>query len=393
MWQLFLQSARLHIVWWFRSWWPGSHPAAPLSLRRVLFLLFVFPAFAGLQLCHWIALGLDTLLFPEFRKTPIHDPVFIIGIPRSGTTFIHRTLALDRDQFSSVPTWEALFAPAILEKRVLLTLARLDQRIGHPFRRLLDRLSAGSRRSMDSIHPTGLDEPEEDYLWLLPAGGALIGLLAFPFSRHLRELASFDRLPPRSRNRWIEFHRDCIRRHLFVRGAEKRFLSKNAAFPSWISPLAQAYPDAAFVLTVRQPASAIRSQLRSLEPARRLFATDPDGTWTERTFSEVLKEGYDSIARPLPSLETSEPFRTAVVTQEDLATDSGTLLPAVLQRIDARQSTVFEQEFASRQPHRTHPESTPTPHAVPSPSITNARTAYEKILATASRIRPNQDPS
>lgn len=387
--QLFFQSVRLHAVWWLRSWIPGSHPNAPLSSRRILFLLIGFPLFFALQILHWICLGLDNVLFPAFRNTPIRDPVFIIGVPRSGTTFLHRTLAQDPEQFSTVPTWEAILAPSILEKRALLAIGHLDRKLGNPGRRILNRLSTGSRQSMDAIHPTGLDEPEEDYLWLLPAGGALIGLLAFPFSHHLRELASFDRLPRRDRDRWIRFHQDCVRRHLFTRGPSRRFLSKNAAFPSWIGDLADACPGAAFVLTTRDPAKTIRSQIRSLEPARHLFGTDPEGRWTAETFAAVITDAYTSIERALPGLERSIPLRTAVVDQEDLAAHGRSVIPKIIERIGARTSPSLEAEIAALRPHEAHPDSDRTTDPALASFEVSARATYEKILASTSRILPN----
>ncbi|MGH3562828.1 MAG: hypothetical protein ACRDTN_13790, partial [Mycobacterium sp.] len=35
-------------------------------------------------------LGLDELVYPRYRKQALDRPVFIVGNPRSGTTFLHR---------------------------------------------------------------------------------------------------------------------------------------------------------------------------------------------------------------------------------------------------------------------------------------------------------------
>ena len=45
---------------------------------------------------------------PEIESELIREPVFIVGLPRSGTTILHEVLAED-PQFRIVKKWEALF--------------------------------------------------------------------------------------------------------------------------------------------------------------------------------------------------------------------------------------------------------------------------------------------
>lgn len=58
---------------------------------------------------------LDELLYPEYRKVQV-KPVFIIGQPRSGTTFLHRTLADDRNNFVAVRHMEWRYPYISLQK-------------------------------------------------------------------------------------------------------------------------------------------------------------------------------------------------------------------------------------------------------------------------------------
>ena len=92
---------------------------ARLTPRRILVLLVLFPSYVTMLLVNWACLGLDELLFPRFRKQKIVRPLFIVGPPRTGTTLLHRLLAKD-DQFTSMRTWEILFAPSIVQKRFWL---------------------------------------------------------------------------------------------------------------------------------------------------------------------------------------------------------------------------------------------------------------------------------
>ena len=87
-------------------------------LKRLLIFIPGVPLFWCLQMVHWFGMMLDALLFPSWKSTKIDSPVFITGIPRSGTTFLHRTLAQDK-RFTSTSMWELLFAPSISEQQKL----------------------------------------------------------------------------------------------------------------------------------------------------------------------------------------------------------------------------------------------------------------------------------
>jgi hypothetical protein len=296
---------------YLQSTWPGRHPAAPLRPRRLLFLL-LFPFFLLLQLGHWLALALDELLYPDYRQQPVRAPVFITGIPRSGTTYLHRLLAAG-GAFTTVRTWEALLAPAICQRRALRALARLDRCLGAPLQRITQAAIARGSGDFADVHAVGLHDAEEDYLCLLPAAGCFLLLMAFPFDRELEQLGTLEALPPRRRRALLAFYHRIIQRHCYSHPGE-RFLSKNAAFASWPPYLAERYPDAMFLLCVRQPSTALASQLSALEPARRLLGTDPDGEHTTSRFRRLYRAFLDDLA----TFAATRPGRVKILEQADL---------------------------------------------------------------------------
>ena len=296
---------------YLQSVWPGRHAAAPLRPRRLLFLL-LFPFFLLLQLVHWLALALDELLYPDYRRQRVAAPVFITGIPRSGTTYLHRLLAAG-GAFTTVRTWEAVLAPAICQRRLLRALARLDRRLGAPLHRALDGVIARSSGDFASVHAVSLQDAEEDYLCLLPAAGCFLLLMAFPFDRELEQLGNLAELPPRRRRALLAFYHRIIQRHCYS-DPGKRFLSKNAAFASWPAYLAERYPDASFLLCVRRPSTALASQLSALAPARRLFGTDPGGEHTTVRFRRL----YAAFLASLAAFAAARPDRVRVIEQGDL---------------------------------------------------------------------------
>ncbi|MEE8357593.1 MAG: hypothetical protein V3R33_09820 [Anaerolineales bacterium] len=56
----------------------------------------------------WSGLLLDEVYFPSYHEIKIKQPVFIIGNPRGGTTFLQRLLAINTDSFISMRTGEFL---------------------------------------------------------------------------------------------------------------------------------------------------------------------------------------------------------------------------------------------------------------------------------------------
>jgi hypothetical protein len=74
---------------------PSRNPGWRFYVRRLAVLIVLAPPFLLLQLCHWVGFAADEILFRGYRKVQIRDPVFVVGVPRSGTTFLHRLLARD----------------------------------------------------------------------------------------------------------------------------------------------------------------------------------------------------------------------------------------------------------------------------------------------------------
>lgn len=93
-------------------------------------------------------MGLDRVVFPRYKEEPIDRPIFIIGNPRSGTTFLHRFL-LGNGGLAAFELWEMLF-PAITARKLL---GRVVPRF--------DRLSPARYHPSD-VHDTSLRGIETD---------------------------------------------------------------------------------------------------------------------------------------------------------------------------------------------------------------------------------------
>ena len=304
--RLFIGFLSQSAVLYLKTIIPGNRNTGT-SVKQRLILLMVFPVFFIWQLINWIGLFLDEILFPGYKTIPIRSPLFILGIPRSGTTFLHRLLSRDKN-FTTLTTWECLFAPSITQRTVFKLIASLERPIGSPLQKLTKLLMTTASRNLDAIHDISLDAPEEDYLLLLPVLAVLILLVPFPNERQFQNLAYFDsRVSPEQKKALLNFYNACLQRHLYAHGGDRFILSKNAAMLSWQQDLAAYYPDAKFIICTRAPDEALASQLSAIQPGIDFFNTD--SRLYEELFTNTFEHYYRIILKLLSS-ESKQPVIT-----------------------------------------------------------------------------------
>ncbi|MDZ7758734.1 MAG: sulfotransferase [Desulfovermiculus sp.] len=266
------RSARMFFRLAGRTFWPPKPYPRPPSLKRMGVMLCFLPAFAFIQTVHWIALLLDEVLFPDYRHVCPKTPIFVVGIPRSGTTFLHRVLARDRDQFTTFTLWELLLAPAICERLLILGMARMDRYLGQPGGRLISWIARRLASALDEVHPMTLQDAEEDFLLLSPILSCFLLIVPFPFAPEIEKLAFFDdQAQPSERRRVMAFYYAMVQRHLYVFGDQKIFLSKNVSFTPMLESLLATFPQARLIACARTPLEAVPSQISAMEDGWRVF--------------------------------------------------------------------------------------------------------------------------
>ena len=136
--------------------WVKLPAKRPVKLLYNLIILLLWPLLLVLLHVHWLFFLVDELLFWGYRRVAVNKPLFVTGVPRSGTTFLQRTLSEDA-QFTTTTLAECLLTPAISQRYLALLLAPLLW----SFKWLLARARLPLVERMASIHKLGLAEPEE----------------------------------------------------------------------------------------------------------------------------------------------------------------------------------------------------------------------------------------
>ncbi len=199
---------------------------------------------------------------PAILSEPVDRPVFILGLPRTGTTHLHRLLA--RDPRSRVlMTWEmAEPVPAPRPETY-----ESDPRIARIARNLRLVHWAGPR--LRAIHDIDAREPEECISLMANDLRSLYFAVGIHIPSYTRWLEEQDLTEPYRRHRR---QLQLLQRHF----RRDRWVLKAPVHMQGLSSLLAVYPDARVVWTHRDPADVIASTASLLYHFRSAFCRDLD---------------------------------------------------------------------------------------------------------------------
>jgi hypothetical protein len=114
----------------------------------------------------------DVTRHPEILEEDVSDPIVLVGVPRTGTTKLHRVLARDPG-IQSIPFWQILnpapfpgIAAEDPDPRILMA------------RQMVEAMAAHAPDILE-LHPFAAEEPEEEIVLLEMTGRALSSVLYF----------------------------------------------------------------------------------------------------------------------------------------------------------------------------------------------------------------------
>ena len=222
----------------------------------------------GRIMCHKMIGGYleNLLLLAEHRKThpevatqQIEQPVFIVGLPRTGTTITFNLFAEDPRHHAPVG-WELHWPHPPPKAATFNTDPRVAE--GHKMFDNVDRLVP----TLAAMHKFGSDLPQE----CIAITGHTFKSVQFLSTYNVPTFHSWyetqDRVPV------YRFHKQFLQ-HLQSDNPNERWILKSPEHLSAIDSLLAIYPDAKVVHTHRDPAKVVAS-LCSLTHALRSMATD-----------------------------------------------------------------------------------------------------------------------
>jgi len=227
----------------------------------------------------------ERLIAPLLLKKPAPAPVFIVGMPRSGTTHLHNLLALD-PQFRSPRNYEVFNPHGFLTG--WLTTALLT-----PFMTW--------RRPMDSVQMTVASAQEEEFA--LAAMGSPSPYWGFCLPR---EIDRHDRywhpegFSASEKRRWQQHYELFLRKLTCWR--RRTPLLKNPANTGRVAMLKELFPGAKFIHIVRHPHAVWQSNQRLAEHGLAVFQLQdhqPGDNYATRSltnYRRLMDAYYDDTA-------------------------------------------------------------------------------------------------
>ena len=188
---------------------------------------------------------------PEIEQVPIRRPVFIVGLPRTGTTMLHRLLAQDPET-RTLQFWELLTPSPPPDRQSYETDPRRKQvRRGMNLYSwfLFSREGYGQRAA---IHYTRHDSPEECIPLFMNA------LKAGMFAVHARLTRYAIWLQNQDMEDAYKYYRKQLQILLWRFSAE-RLVLKSPMHLSNLDALLKVFPDARLIWTHREPVRIIPS--------------------------------------------------------------------------------------------------------------------------------------
>jgi hypothetical protein len=318
--------------------WNEKSPKARSYYLAVLFL--VVPAVSSF---HALCFFLDGIFFPGLRKVEVREPVFMVGHARSGTTLTHRLMSQDEGRFSSFLLYECYF-PSLLQKKLIRLGIAFDRRFLGGF--LARRVKAWEERrygKLRHIHSMGLTIPEEDDISLYYSMASGFWITKMPYMGDL-DFYHMNDWPEAKRRRTNDFYRECVRRQLYLNGSEKTHLAKNPLWAGRVASLVEAFPDAKFVVNIRDPRDTIPSLLKLVRSGWSQLG------WEEARQQRCLRiladQSWHAYRHPLETLEANPGTRGAVVDYRDLTSDPAATIERVYQDLGLPMSDEFREILA-----------------------------------------------
>jgi hypothetical protein len=292
---------------------------------------------------HAVCFFLDRILFPGLRDVEVRQPIFMVGHARSGTTLTHRLLSKDSDRFSSFLLYE-LYFPSLLQKKLIRAAARLDARLLGGF--LERRVRAWEERrygKMRHIHEMGLSIPEEDDIVLYYSMASGFWITKMPYMGDL-DFYHMNDWPERKRRRINDFYRECVRRQLYLNGPDRIHLSKNPLYSGRVASLIEAFPDARFVVNVRNPNETVPSLMKLMTGAWKRLGWDEERQ--RRCLKFLADLTWHTYRHPLEVLEAHPEVRGSVVDYRDLTSDPAAAIERIYEDLDLPLTSEYRELLA-----------------------------------------------
>lgn len=326
---------------YIKSMWFALFLPAPWSLRRIgtyLFFLIIYPI--G-EILNFITLMLDHIFYPDFKKVEVKNPVFIVGNARSGTTYMHRLIALDTEHFNSTKLSDLVLI-SVGAKKLFQAIGRWDKARGGKLTAWLNGVQDELLKDADKIHKLRLHHPEEDDGLMVHVWASAFINLVFPL-KHMTAYERFDELPDHRRRALMGFYKSLIQRQLYCNGGSGiQLLSKNPLFSTKIKSILEFFPDARIIYMARTPYETVASLHNMIDRVWNVQLQLAPDAQPREGLTQLCIYAYRYA---LHALDTSDQKSSIIVKYEDLVHDPSAVMHQIYTRFNLPMTPQFRAEL------------------------------------------------
>jgi hypothetical protein len=231
---------------------------------------------------------------PEIGASPISAPIFVVGLPRTGTSILHELLAQDPANRTPM-SWEVMHPWPPPERATCDTdprIALVDKHLGG-----VDRLIPGFK----TMHPMGARLPQECVALMQYDFASMVWSTTHRVPSYQAWLGEADVRPLyRSHRRQLQY--------LQWRWPADRWVLKSPGHLWMLDALLAVYPDARIVQTHRDPLTVVASLTSLVGLLRRLASDDVDMHEIGAYWTALLADGLERsmAARDRADLPSSQ---------------------------------------------------------------------------------------
>jgi hypothetical protein len=214
--------------------------------------------------------------FEKVKHQKIKEPVFIIGMPKTGARFLHATLSTDPEKRSPL-NWECTQG----NKGIKLGMAFAQKDINDFF---------NAAPGIKNLHSFNASSPQD-----------CLGIFALNFCSY--QYSGSAHIP--TYNKWCEqeknvyltlqFHKRFLQYLQFKSGKQDRWLLKSPLHVAHLPQLLEIYPDAKIIFTHRKPKETLAATCSLISSLRMLYSDKEDLNRTGQEQINMWTTYYDNF--------------------------------------------------------------------------------------------------
>ena len=279
----------------------------------------------------------DYFFFPGFKLKKPENPVFLMGHPRSGTTFLHRFLVKHCDELRGMYLLDMVF-PSLTARMII-----------KPFHDRLRKISLDKIWN-PKIHKANLFEAEtEDVALFIKFGSGLLSWYYFYlwdkykaedlFEKKIKDVCGKDK--------FIDYLTSVHQKNIFK--TEKRMFCKSFALIYNIDKIFNEYPNAKILFMIRNPKETIPSTISLISGAQtKINGLDKAPQAKKQEFYDKVYKTSLAYYKHMDNIIKENHENIIVCTHKQLLTDFENVFRRILDFYDVKTDEKIEKAISEQ---------------------------------------------